>query len=576
MRRWLVWGGFFRRCLAGPGWAPRRLLGIDAPVLEELSVVLSTGVAAPMAWSYFEVKYSLTVPQEALAVAVLCVVRQGYAVLLRLHRPEDEFSETLVSGKPSAFADVPSEEAAHLVLEVQYGSRSTNYTIVVIRSTITSDFQFQYPDPAATVQAEATLTGLVAVDGFGDPLRMEPMYFDPRRSQYLVFANPNTGGGYEWTRAVASKNDPAALLHLRVDGSDWEDLESGILTRYISVPVNTWLLLEVRVTSATATAGTVPLVYQLLISRELRCHVLCRTCFGPEAIHCLSCRTPLVLNNGTCKETACPPSSYYEWTSFQCRPCDESCAQCSGPGASACTQCRPLFFLSPLTWEDLQAPCVLRCPGGTFAHPRSRRCRKPPSAPVKTFYLQFKFRSTFQDFSRDPIIQESVLNTTAFVLGLALSDIRGYKMEAVEEEYGIVVDNGPPLLSVEVVSPFLSKDEADHISMNTWFGAFEVPVDEVQSFTWDQMHPPLPPLPVDPFLPTWAWGLGTSASAAILLLFPIYCCYFRRLANTRRKYRPAAGVDPTFMERVVHNSDSQLVKRFVARDSGAQLMRDAD
>ena len=61
-----------------------------------------------MAWSYFEVKpgtrlqasakvglpraqnswnfaepharYSLTVPQEALAVAVLCVVRQGYAV----------------------------------------------------------------------------------------------------------------------------------------------------------------------------------------------------------------------------------------------------------------------------------------------------------------------------------------------------------------------------------------------------------------------------------------------------------------------------------------------------------------
>ena len=36
----------------------------------------------------------------------------------------------------------------------------------------------------------------------------------------------------------------------------------------------------------------------------------------------------------------------------------------AGAGASACTQCRPLFFLSPLTWEDLQAPCVLRCPGG--------------------------------------------------------------------------------------------------------------------------------------------------------------------------------------------------------------------
>ena len=28
----------------------------------------------------------------------------------------------------------------------------------------------------------------------------------------------------------------------------------------------------------------------------------------------------------------------------------------------------------------------------------------------------------------------------------------------MQEEYGIVVDNGPPLLSVEIVSPFLPKD----------------------------------------------------------------------------------------------------------------------
>ena len=117
------------------------------------------------------------------------------------------------------------------------------------------------------------------MDGFGDPLRMEPMYFDthpkfavrsrgcgivgylgffarlpgsqplrilagvstwslPTPTLEALFAsmtswlNHTVRGGYEWTRAVASKNDPAALLHLRVDGSDWEDLESGILTRY--------------------------------------------------------------------------------------------------------------------------------------------------------------------------------------------------------------------------------------------------------------------------------------------------------------------------------------------------------
>jgi len=34
------------------------------------------------------------------------------------------------------------------------------------------------------------------------------------------------------------------------------------------------------------------------------------------------------------------------------------------------------------TQDALSAPCVLRCSSGRFAHPKSRRCRKPPTAPV--------------------------------------------------------------------------------------------------------------------------------------------------------------------------------------------------
>ena len=52
--------------------------------------------------------------------------------------------------------------------------------------------------------------------------------------------------------------------------------------------------------------------------------------------------------------------------------------------------------------------------------------------------------------------------------------------------------------------------------------------------------------------------------------------YFRRLSSTRRKYRPPAGVDPTFMEKVVAQSDARVVRRFVAQEAGAQLLRDAD
>lgn len=192
---------------------------------------------------------------------------------------------------------------------------------------------------------------------------------------------------------------------------------------------------------------------------------------------------------------------------------------------------------------------------------------------MKTFYLQFQFRHSFVMFQQDPQLQGSLLNATAFVLGLALSDVRAYKLRPATDKNGIELD--APQLITEIVSPFLQKDEADQVLIDTWFGAFEIPVDTVTSYTWDEMHPPLPPLPEDPFLPTWAWGLISSAASGILLTLPVYCCYFRRLANTRKRYVSQSGVDPSFIEKVVANSDAGLVRRFVARDDGAKEFKDS-
>ncbi|CAK9116930.1 unnamed protein product [Durusdinium trenchii] len=383
---------------------------------------------------------------------------------MRLLRPEDNFAETLRSGVTSAFADVPTEEAM----------------ILVLRSTITSNFKFRLlklSDPAASASPLATLTGLSVLDGQG-PLPMRPMYFDPQRSQYLAFAQLNTGGPGPVDQSVSTEG-------------------------YIEVPRHAWLQVEIEVASPTTAvlawepgesgeSSGVGLVYEILITRELLCHVMCRTCYGPKDTQCLSCR------------------------------------------------------------DARMAPCVLRCSTGRFAHPKSRRCRKPPTAP------------------------ESVVNTTAFVLGLSLSDVRAYRLEPLKELNGIMLEDYLPQMMVEVVSPFLLKDEADAILVDLWFGAFEVPLDEVTSFTWDEVHPPLPPLPLEPFLPVWLWGLITSASSAVVMLIPLYCCYFRRLSSTRRKYRPTAGVDPSFMEKVVAQSDPRVVRRFVAREAGAQLLRDSD
>eukprot|EP00913_Durusdinium_trenchii_P022775 g21381.t1 len=48
--------------------------------------------------------------------------------------------------------------------------------ILVLRSTITSNFKFRLSDPAASASPLATLTGLSVLDGQG-PLPMRPMYF---------------------------------------------------------------------------------------------------------------------------------------------------------------------------------------------------------------------------------------------------------------------------------------------------------------------------------------------------------------------------------------------------------------
>ncbi|CAE8728216.1 unnamed protein product, partial [Polarella glacialis] len=89
---------------------------------------------------------------------------------------------------------------------------------------------------------------------------------------------------------------------------------------------------------------------------------------------------------------------------------------------------------------------------------------------------------------------------------------------------------------------------------------------------------PLPPLPVDPFLPSWAWGLGGAFCSAVAMTIPMYCCYFRRLASAKRKYKSQAlgGPDPSFMDLVVKKVDPRLVRRFIGREDGARELTEVE
>jgi len=541
--------------------ADQRLIPIDSYLLSSLNLVLSVQgreSLAPIIWRPFEVKYSITVPSEAVAVAIQATVSADFQsdAHVKLHRPDDAQMETLASGVPSSFLAVPTEEAVRLILELRLGTSATNYTIAVLRSTITSFYEFKFPDPATMSTPKATLTGLTVYDNFGIPVRTKPIFFLPRRSQYVASVNFTT----DWASVMASKNDPEASLELRIDGQDWMPIESGIRSELQTVPSFGWLLFEIKVTSRSAVMeGYSPLVYQAIVSKSIPCHERCLACFGPDPEHCLRCRAPLVLFDGRCQLTACPANCYYEWQSYQCRRCHPSCAQCTGPGPLACKLCPALHFLLVGEWTDPNGACVGTCLGGTFAHPPSRRCKLPPADIVKTFYVRLLFRVPYLQFQSDIHMQQSVINSTAFVLGLSLSDVRPYTVENVR---------GKMQMTIEVVSPFLPQAEADQISIDIWFGTFEVPVDVVTTHDWDELHPPLEPLPADPAIPPWAWGIMASASVTFLIMLPVNIFYFRRLNNTRKRYVNRIGVDPVFVNSVVDQSPAWLIRRYVAKDTG--------
>lgn len=158
----------------------------------------------------------------------------------------------------------------------------------------------------------------------------------------------------------------------------------------------------------------------------------------------------------------------------------------------------------------------------------------------------------------NPLLQNSVLNATAFVLGVSLSDVRAYRMTLLTYALEIMV---------EVGSAFLPKADADRILIDTWFAAFEIPVDTVMALTWDSVHPPLPLLKEDAMIPAWGWGFIISGCMSFFIICPLYCVFFRRMNNTRKKYLVPV-TSPVFMDIIVHQSPPWLIKRFMAHESG--------
>ncbi|PWS22174.1 hypothetical protein DKP78_19775, partial [Enterococcus faecium] len=86
-------------------------------------------------------------------------------------------------------------------------------------------------------------------------------------------------------------------------------------------------------------------------------------CTGPRNNQCINCVSPRLLYRGDCL-AKCPAGTWSDISNTRnrvCRGCHANCKTCSGPGAHRCTSCRNNAF-----WSKSAKSCVSTCQVGTY------------------------------------------------------------------------------------------------------------------------------------------------------------------------------------------------------------------
>ena len=171
------------------------------------------------------------------------------------------------------------------------------------------------------------------------------------------------------------------------------------------------------------------------------------------------------------------------------------------------------------------------CPPGTYAHPQSRRCRRPPSTFARSFYLRMTFRIKTETWEAE--VDErvgDVQRATAFLLGVSLSDVKLYRWDG---ERDLQPTSYEVLVELEVVTPFVGVTDARAISMDHWFAAMSSPLSSVRVVTWDEIHAPKPVNPREPMLSNSMYFFILAWIFAMVSVWLVWTFWIRR--NQSRK-----------------------------------------
>eukprot|EP00928_Gymnodinium_smaydae_P045409 TRINITY_DN30274_c0_g1_i1.p1 TRINITY_DN30274_c0_g1~~TRINITY_DN30274_c0_g1_i1.p1 ORF type:complete len:618 (+),score=145.12 TRINITY_DN30274_c0_g1_i1:130-1983(+) len=552
----------------------------------DIYLELSTGLSLPLQWSSRVLVYSLAFPNDATKVAVRVVASQsdeqdlsgstvsgavGSSRVAGENQGEAEDSSTsggillqvpgeglqmpLTEGEASALIAVSTEEATLMQLRIE----ENVYSISVIRSRLPASGVAEGADVARTTPPQGTLSGLSVWDSLGKPAQMA--WFQPRRSNYLASVSR---GAWD-VQLAATPNDPGAELMWRRNGGKWDYLVSGLSSVPVVVGAIGWTLLDVRVRSATVRAlqsDAEPLVYQISLTREVICHPKCRTCRGPGPDDCLSCFAPLSLRGGQCLYTACAGlHTYFDDVVSRCRPCHASCVSCEGGQRWKCTTCPSLRFLATPSAADAAGQCVAACPIGYFVQPTNQRCQRArTSKQVVRLYIKLALRVTLDDFLREIGLPQLLLRIASQTLAVSPQDVRFLKWEAGDMNLSVNY-------YLDVENPFMDPADVQAITIDKWFAAMPIPVDQVRVMSHSELYPPPRPEKVESFMQPWMWGLIAAGVTSAIVIYPMYHYYFIKMHFRKVNYKPKQNRKVEFVQTILDQAPDTAM-RMVSREGG--------
>ncbi|CAD8121931.1 unnamed protein product [Paramecium sonneborni] len=97
------------------------------------------------------------------------------------------------------------------------------------------------------------------------------------------------------------------------------------------------------------------------------CDITCKTCFGEDAIECLSCNNSLILFKNKCIPQ-CLGNTYHDILTNECKYCNSECLACNGPNDNNCLVCHQNKLLT------MQGYCKDECPNDQYAVISENKC----------------------------------------------------------------------------------------------------------------------------------------------------------------------------------------------------------